>query len=415
MSRSMMVLHVLNGASGGAAMSTISLIENLASKGIQSCAVCDERGTVMERTRLKDAVGGKVLFAPLYWWNRKTRSAAWKRPLLEMKQLFRTGWKTWSTGIVVRAVRNWRPDLIHTNTLLTPEGGLASRKMGLPHVWHARELVGPGFPFQFGRTEQVFGSYVARYSDRVIANSNATAAQLNKWLPPGFVCTIPNGIDCASFTTKARCSTARPLIVAMVANLASRSKNHQLFIKAAAAVDRRLPIEWRIYGHDPSEGGRSQIDSYINSLHALARNLNLETQLHYPGHVPPEQIMSEIDLLVHPSEVESFGRVVVEAMAGGVPVVGVKGGGVAEILNHGECGLLAQPNDPEDLARCIEKLIDDRAFATESVEKGRNRAREEYSIGATSLGVARVYEEVLESCRGKLPLLRQDGFSVGTT
>ena len=412
MPQALTVLHVLNGASGGAAMSTIALIENLASEGIQSCAVCDDRGTVNERARLKDAVDGRVLFAPLYWWNRKTRSATWKRPLLEMKQLFRTGWKSWSTGTVLQAAHNWQPELIHTNTLLTPEGGIASRKLGLPHVWHARELVGPGFPFQFGRTEQAFASYVTRYADRVIANSNATASQLCKWLPAGFVCTIPNGIDCESFRPREINSSARPAIVAMVANLASRSKNHQLFIKAAAAIDRRLAVEWRIYGHDASEGGRLQTDSYINSLHALARSLNLDTKIRYPGHLPPEQIMSEIDLLVHPSEVESFGRVVVEAMAAGVPVVGVRGGGVAEILNHGECGLLAQPNDPEDLARCIAKLICDREVAAECVEKGRIRARQEYSIGATSLGVVRVYEEVLGSSRGNLPLLRKDGFSV---
>ena len=254
MPRPMTVLHVLNGASGGAAMSTIALIDYLEREGIRSCAVCDDRGTDMERTRLRDAVDGKISFAPLYWWNRKTRSATWKRPLLEMKQLLRTGWKTWSTGTVVQAVHNWRPDLIHTNTLLTPEGGIVSRKVGIPHVWHARELVGPGFPFQFGRTQPVFGSYVARYSDRVIANSNATAAQLSRWLPPGFVCTIPNGIDCAAFTPKETRLTSGPSIVAMVANLASRSKNHHLFIKAAA-LDRRLPIEWRIYGDDPSEGG----------------------------------------------------------------------------------------------------------------------------------------------------------------
>ena len=154
---------------------------------------------------------------------------------------------------------------------------------------------------------------------------------------------------------------------------------------------------------------------HINSLHALARNLNLQTQIHYPGHLPPEQIMSEIDLLVHPSEVESFGRVVVEAMAAGVAVVGVRGGGVAEILNHGECGLLAQPNDPADLARCIEKLIGDRTFAAGCIEKGRKRAQQEYSIAATSLGVARVYEEVLKGRDLGLPLPKRDGFHVGAT
>ena len=164
-------------------------------------------------------------------------------------------------------------------------------------------------------------------------------------------------------------------------------------------VNPQLPIEWRIYGHDPSEQGRNRSDAYINALHVQARRLSVQGRLRFPGHLPPERIVTEIDVLVHPTEFESFGRVVVEAMAAGVPVVGARGGGVAEIVDHGESGLLFEPNDPLDLARCVEKLSTNRELANRLGACGRERAQREYDIGATTRRVAEVYQDVLEKPR----------------
>ena len=69
------VLHLLNGAAGGAALSTIDLIVALCREGVEACAACDLGGTGDEIARLRDAVGGELLMTPLYWWNRKIRAA----------------------------------------------------------------------------------------------------------------------------------------------------------------------------------------------------------------------------------------------------------------------------------------------------------------------------------------------------
>src|SRR5262249_47305988 len=145
-------------------------------------------------------------------------------------------------------------DLIHTNTLLTPEGGLAARKLGLPHVWHLRELVGPGNPFRLWREGPPLGQYLQGHCSKLVANSQASAAQIRDWLPAGLLEVIPNGIDLARFQVRGTPAVAGKTIVAMVGNLTSRSKKHALFVEAAARVDRKRPIEWRIYGIDPSQG-----------------------------------------------------------------------------------------------------------------------------------------------------------------
>jgi L-malate glycosyltransferase len=187
------------------------------------------------------------------------------------------------------------------------------------------------------------------------------------------------------------------MIVGMVANLSSRVKKHRLFIEAAAKIGTSFPVEWRIYGDDPSRGGQSRADAYVNSLHELARATGIENRLRFPGHLPPEQIMCEIDLLVHPTDVESFGRVVVEAMAAGLPVVGVKGGGVAEIITHGKTGLLAQLDDSADLARCIASVLNDPELARALGANGKAEAESKYRIETCAENVRRVYEELLSS------------------
>jgi glycosyltransferase involved in cell wall biosynthesis len=392
------VLHVLNGASGGAAMSTLGLIASLERLGVKSCAVCHAAGSPAERKRLSDAVRGEVVFTPLYWWNQKIRHSLLLRPLVEMRQILRTGWTRRSTWEVRRAARRWGAELIHSNTIVTPEGGLAAGQLGLPHVWHVRELVGPGKPYRFWREGRAFGDYVSRHASKLIANSNVTGGLIADWLPPGVLDVVPNGIDISQFvpaTPEAR--AARPkLVVAMVAGLTARWKKHAVFVKAALRVDPSLPIEFRIYGQDPSEGGTRPGGAYIDDLHALIAKANAKHRFTWPGYVAdPRKVMADVDILVHSADHESFGRVIVEAMAAGLPVVGVNGGGVAEIVVHGKTGLLVPPDDFAAMAVAIEQLARDPARRAALGAAGRLRAEDTYSLDACARGVLSVYEAAM--------------------
>ena len=388
-------MHVLNGASGGAAMSTLGLIAALERLGVSSCAVCHPAGSDSERQRLIDAVRGEVVFTPLYWWNKKTRYPRLLRPVAELRQRVRTGWLRGSTSQVQRAAERWGAALLHTNTILTPEGGMAAAQLGLPHVWHVRELIGPGKPFRFRQEGLAFGDRVKQLASKVIANSNITASLICTWLPPGMLAVVPNGIDVAAFTPAARPGRGK-LVAAMVAGLAARWKKHDVFVRAALAVDRSLPIEFRIYGHDPSEGGTKPAGPYIDDLHRMIAEAGAKDRFGWPGYVADVRaMMSEIDILVHSADHESFGRAIVEGMASGLPVVGVNGGGVAEIVVPGETGVLVPPDDPAAMAAAIEELARDSARRAELGRNGRERALHTFSLDACARGVLAVYEAAM--------------------
>jgi glycosyltransferase involved in cell wall biosynthesis len=104
---------------------------------------------------------------------------------------------------------------------------------------------------------------------------------------------------------------------------------------------------------------------------------------------------------VHPSDAESFGRIVVEAMAAGLPAIGVRGGGVAEIIEQGATGLLAEPGNSADLAAAIEQLAKDPARRSVLGAAGRRRAEQHFSMAACAAGVLRVYESAMKRPVGK--------------
>lgn len=108
---------------------------------------------------------------------------------------------------------------------------------------------------------------------------------------------------------------------------------------------------------------------------------------------PPERILPALDLFVLASRNEGMGRALVEAMACGVPVVGCAVGGVPEVLEGGDSGLLVPPGDPESLARAIGRLADDRDLAADLGRRGRRRALA-FGAGRMARTLLRVYAEV---------------------
>jgi glycosyltransferase involved in cell wall biosynthesis len=81
------------------------------------------------------------------------------------------------------------------------------------------------------------------------------------------------------------------------------------------------------------------------------------------------------DVFVFPSDTETFGNVVAEAMASGVSVVAVHAGGVTDLVRDGETGLVVPPNDPAALATALLRLLSDDALRTTLGKRARGEAR----------------------------------------
>jgi len=201
---------------------------------------------------------------------------------------------------------------------------------------------------------------------------------------------VLNGVEVQRFEKSPPPAEEGEVVVGMVANLTSRWKQHELFIEAVATIDPSLPVRYIIVGSDPVLKGDR--DPYATKLHRRATELGLGSRLQFVGAISnPVRIMGMLDVLAHPCGQESFGRVAIEAMAAGRPVVAVKAGGMGEVVRDGRTGLLVPPDDAVALGSAIERLVRNPAERKALGAAGPEEIRERYSIDDMIDGVLDAY------------------------
>jgi lipopolysaccharide heptosyltransferase II len=94
---------------------------------------------------------------------------------------------------------------------------------------------------------------------------------------------------------------------------------------------------------------------------------------------------------------EAFGRVIIEAQAAGVPVVATRVGGVVDIIDDDENGILVPPADPQEMALACVRIFKDRSLARRLAENAYSRVKEKYNLQLMVDRTLAVYQEALNS------------------
>jgi N-acetyl-alpha-D-glucosaminyl L-malate synthase BshA len=171
---------------------------------------------------------------------------------------------------------------------------------------------------------------------------------------------IPNFVDTRRFArprdSRKRREIARPAekVLLHVSNFRPVKRVWEV-VEVFSRIAGRLPAQLYLIGDGPDRP----------RAEATARDLGLESRVHCLktiGNV--EEWYGAADLLLHPSEMESFGLAPLEAMACGVPVLAYRVGGLPEVVEDGASGHLLEVGDVEGMARRgIELLTDERLWA----------------------------------------------------
>lgn len=285
-----------------------------------------------------------------------------------------------------------RPALVHTNSAkMHLLAGTAARLRRLPLVWHMRDLLTePGARAWLERA-------VRRLRPEVIAISKAVAAQFEGL--PCRVHIIPNGIPLDRFLPGPAPDGLREQLglpedapVAVIVGRLTPWKGHQTLLRAWREVVANVPQARLLIVGEVAFWE----ESYAGDLRALADDLGIAESVHWSGFredVP--DLLRLANLLVLASTDEPFGRVLIEAMAIGLPVVATASGGVPEIVIDGETGLLVPPGEPGALGDAIATLLANPLQATEMGAAGRRRALERFDVRRVAREVGQVYEEIL--------------------
>jgi len=228
-----------------------------------------------------------------------------------------------------------------------------------PVVWHLRDIVDASF---FGRAQRLAIRWLSRGLTRVIANSQASAdafrALAGNAVP---VDVVHNGIDPAPFDAALqrdrmalRVANGLPaggLVVGLFSRLTPWKGQHVLMEAVSRTPGATLVLVGAaLFGED----------AYEAALRARAAQPDLAGRVHFLGfRADVAELMYCMDIVVHASVcAEPFGRVVVEGMLAARPVVATAAGGVTEIVEDGETGILVPPGDAGALAAALARLAD---------------------------------------------------------
>jgi len=288
-----------------------------------------------------------------------------------------------------RLMRDLRPDLVHVDeepynlaTFLAMRQGLGVKAKPLFFTW--QNLL-RRYPWPFSSME----AYNLAHAPGAIAGNHGAEAVLRAKGYLGRVSILPQfGVDPRLFRPKRREGTSAELVVGYVGRMVEEKGVHHL-LQALAGLKGAWRL--RLVGDGP----------FLPRLESLATGLGVaERVLHEPWRSSPEMpdLYRELDVLVLPSLtrrnwMEQFGRVLIEAMACEVTVIGSSSGEIPRVI--GDAGLVFEEGNVAELRARLEDLMAGAALRAELGRRGRERVLECYTQARIASETCNLYRQVL--------------------
>ena len=394
------------GGLGGSTISLYQLVRGLNKSRFEPVVLLADSNPYVERFR---ALGVEVVARP--WANRPLLTPARWRAVrdsdaVQAMRRFRLGRKVYhAAGFYVKQLpkileraeefadllNQVRPDFVHFNDGVPFNRGeiLGSRWTRVPILCHVRAFE------PLNRFDRLLAPGIRRYvfiSQAIADWFLSTGVKIKAWD------TVLNGIDLdeigplpeARPAVRQEIGLPQDAYVAAIVGRLTPWKGQETFLGALESV---APDHLGLWGlvvgdSDPQFGG------FERDLRARAETGPMKGRLIFAGlRLDINRVLAAVDVLVHASlEPEPFGRVVLEGMAAGVPVVAAAAGAIPEIITHGRTGLLFSPGDEKGLGLEITRLMGARPLAEQLVANARREVESRFAIGLHVTKMEAIYE-----------------------
>ena len=303
-------------------------------------------------------------------------------------------------------IRRYKPHIVHTHTSKAGVlGRLAAWLARVPAIIHKPHghvfygHFGPRFSRFFLMVERLLG----RITDHVVALTPMEARDYLglRVLTAEKISIIHSGVALNRYhiTAKKRQQKKKELgispdslVVGFVGWLIP-IKGVTYLVNAMAEVVQRHPNSLLVLVGKGDEKGEEEI-----KLRERVASLGLADRVRFLGWRPDvDEIMSCFDIFVLPSLNEGMGRVLVEAMSAGLPIVASRVGGIPDLVTHGENGLLVPPANAGALEQAISDLLSDKSRRKHMGETGKKMCRP-YSVEAMVEKIDDLYSRLVEEC-----------------
>ena len=294
---------------------------------------------------------------------------------------------------VIKIARNY--DLIYANTQKAlVVGAIASFFSRRPLVFHLHDILSPE---HFSQTNRRISVTLANRATKVIVNSQASKkAFIEEGGKPELVEIIYNGFEPQNYISheseikqiRQKLEIEDRFIVGHFSRLAPWKGQH-ILIEALAKCPPEVAV---ILVGDALFGE----EDYVKQLHQQIDALQLQKRVKFLGFrndIP--LLMAACDLVAHTStSPEPFGRVIVEAMLSGTPVVAAASGGAVELVEPGINGFLATPGNPQELTEVIKTCLQDKQKTDAIAETARNIASQRFHVANINQQIAQLLKKI---------------------
>ncbi|MNK22792.1 Mannosylfructose-phosphate synthase [compost metagenome] len=270
-------------------------------------------------------------------------------------------------------------------------------RLALIGLDHPPRIVGLSHTFVGLSKKDFMHKWIYSSLSKLICLTEVHKKNLLKYLPVSDkqLEVIPNAVSLSRFSPKKRSdklrqewqTQANQVLIGLVGRL-DAGKGQDTLLEAAKILQQRGIEQFRIIlvGEDTlnNKGTGQRLRDYVQQN-------GLEKTVVFTGFrqdVP--EIMASLDVLVMASEAETFGRVIIEGMASGVPVIGTKAGGVVDIIDEGINGLLVPHKNPEALADALFQMIENDHMRKRMTQAALKKAESVYAEGVVMPQISKV-------------------------
>lgn len=344
---------VHEGNYSGANMALVEYFEVLIEMGYQIKVVSPAKGTFVDALRKANI---SIVVLPMYPWTRPLDKGFFFNNWT--KRLLRNSFATLQIAILALKAK-----AVCTNTICIVSGALAAKLINKPHYWFVHEFGEEDHGFRLALGQRKAYKWMYRLSKKVVLNSLAVKEKWEQVLCTDAKLSLLYNIVKSPPSEQTNTPIVNNQHFLMLGQI-SPGKGHLTAISAIQYLKNQYPgIQLDIIGSTPSP-------EYIQQLHAKIDKINAREYIHIkPAVKNPHLLFKQYRALLMCSRMEAFGRVTVEAMKAGLPVIAANYGGTKEIIINEFNGFLFNSDKPDSLNAAIEKIINIE-------EKGYNTLKE---------------------------------------
>ncbi len=362
--RVLVVGHLLSSTLFGSERSLLEIIAAIDPEKFDVFAAFPERNEKVFAA-LRSQVQGTAVF-DYFWWRKD-------RPFDEE-----------TVALFEEICRQRAIDLVHVNTIMLSEPQVAARRVGIPAITNARELISQDADLtaRLGGDAPELARIVCENTSYLLANSAATLADYPCGAKGSF---LYNSVDGIAFDLPPRVASGQIHVGLISSNILKKGVLD--FLELARAAETRLPgLQFHLIGPESP----LTRDWRENSE-------QLPANFHLRGHViDPPDAYRDLDVVVNLSRfAESFGRTVAEAMVSRRPVIAYRHGALPELIDDGETGFLVPFLDLPAVLDRLRFFVEHPEKIAAFGERARQRSLARFSRDVFAQQIHVLYEKLI--------------------